>query len=61
MESRRQPNLLFYRLRCPVAGQLGGYNFTWAWAGGYACAQVLGCGGMVRYYLQTKFKPKANK
>ncbi|MBE0507854.1 MAG: NAD(P)/FAD-dependent oxidoreductase, partial [Marinospirillum sp.] len=22
-----------------VTGQLGGYNFQWAWASGYACGQ----------------------
>jgi predicted flavoprotein YhiN len=24
-----------------VTGWLGGYNFQWAWAGAYACAQAL--------------------
>ena len=42
MESRRQPNLYFIGEVLDVAGQLGGYNFTWAWASGYACAQSIG-------------------
>jgi predicted flavoprotein YhiN len=24
-----------------VTGWLGGYNFQWAWASGYACAQAM--------------------
>jgi predicted flavoprotein YhiN len=27
-----------------VTGWLGGYNFQWAWASGYACAQAMAAG-----------------
>lgn len=41
MESR-QPGLFFIGEVVDVTGWLGGYNFQWAWASGYACAQALG-------------------
>ena len=40
MESR-QPGLYFIGEVVDVTGWLGGYNFQWAWASGYACAQGL--------------------
>ncbi|GAB3646470.1 BaiN/RdsA family NAD(P)/FAD-dependent oxidoreductase [Ramlibacter alkalitolerans] len=40
MESR-QPGLYFIGEVVDVTGWLGGYNFQWAWASGYACAQAL--------------------
>ncbi len=40
MESK-QPGLYFIGEVLDVTGWLGGYNFQWAWASGYACAQAL--------------------
>lgn len=40
MESK-QPGLFFIGEVVDVTGWLGGYNFQWAWASGYACAQAL--------------------
>ena len=40
MESR-QPGLHFIGEVVDVTGWLGGYNFQWAWASGFACAQAL--------------------
>ncbi len=40
MESR-QPGLYFIGEVVDVTGWLGGYNFQWAWASAYACAQGL--------------------
>ena len=40
MESR-QPGLYFIGEVVDVTGWLGGYNFQWAWASGYACAHAL--------------------
>ena len=40
MESR-QPGLYFIGEVVDVTGWLGGYNFQWAWASGYACANAL--------------------
>jgi len=40
MEST-QPGLYFIGEVVDVTGWLGGYNFQWAWASGYACAQAL--------------------
>ena len=42
MESQKQPGLYFIGEVMDVTGWLGGYNFQWAWASGYACAQALG-------------------
>ena len=41
MESRRSPGLHFIGEVVDVTGWLGGYNFQWAWASGYACAEAL--------------------
>ena len=40
MESR-QPGLYFIGEVVDVTGWLGGYNFQWAWASGFACAQAM--------------------
>jgi hypothetical protein len=37
----RQPGLYFIGEVVDVTGWLGGYNFQWAWASAYACAQAL--------------------
>ncbi|HEV2704963.1 MAG TPA: aminoacetone oxidase family FAD-binding enzyme, partial [Pyrinomonadaceae bacterium] len=39
MEARRVPGLYFIGEVVDVTGHLGGYNFQWAWASGYAAAQ----------------------
>ena len=41
MESK-QPGLYFIGEVVDVTGWLGGYNFQWAWASAFACAQALG-------------------
>jgi predicted Rossmann fold flavoprotein len=38
MEARRVPGLYAIGEAVDVTGWLGGYNFQWAWASGYACA-----------------------
>lgn len=38
---QHQPRLHFIGEALDVTGQLGGFNFQWAWASGYACAQTL--------------------
>ncbi|OOG55985.1 NAD(P)/FAD-dependent oxidoreductase [Polaromonas sp. C04] len=43
MESR-QPGLYFIGEAVDVTGWLGGYNFQWAWASAFACAQALANG-----------------
>ena len=48
MESK-QPGLYFIGEVLDVTGWLGGYNFQWAWASGFACAQGLAQG------LKAKF------
>jgi predicted Rossmann fold flavoprotein len=40
MESK-QPGLYFIGEVVDVTGWLGGYNFQWAWASGFACAQAM--------------------
>ncbi len=40
MESRRVPGLFFIGEVVDVTGWLGGYNFQWAWASGFAAGQV---------------------
>lgn len=40
MESK-QPGLYFIGEVVDVTGWLGGYNFQWAWASGFACAEAL--------------------
>jgi len=41
MESRAVPGLYAIGEAVDVTGWLGGYNFQWAWASGWAAAQVL--------------------
>ena len=41
MEARRVPGLYFIGEVMDVTGWLGGYNFQWAWASAWACAQAL--------------------
>lgn len=40
-EATKQPGLYFIGEVLDVSGHLGGYNFQWAWASGYACGQVV--------------------
>ncbi|MFC2967707.1 BaiN/RdsA family NAD(P)/FAD-dependent oxidoreductase [Acidimangrovimonas pyrenivorans] len=40
MEARRVPGLFFIGEVVDVTGWLGGYNFQWAWASGWAAGQV---------------------
>ena len=41
MESKKQPGLYFIGEVVDVTGQLGGFNFQWAWASGYAAGQFV--------------------
>ena len=41
MESRKVPGLLFIGEVVDVTGQLGGFNFQWAWASGFCAGQAL--------------------
>jgi predicted flavoprotein YhiN len=41
LESRKVPGLYFVGEVVDVTGQLGGYNFQWAWASGWAAGQVV--------------------
>ncbi|MFC3097327.1 BaiN/RdsA family NAD(P)/FAD-dependent oxidoreductase [Alteraurantiacibacter palmitatis] len=41
MEARRVPGLFAIGEAVDVTGWLGGYNFQWAWASGFAAAQAL--------------------
>jgi predicted Rossmann fold flavoprotein len=41
MEATRVPGLYFIGEVVDVTGQLGGYNFQWAWASGYAAGQFV--------------------
>lgn len=41
MEARRVPGLYVIGEAVDVTGWLGGYNFQWAWASGWAAAQAL--------------------
>jgi predicted Rossmann fold flavoprotein len=41
MEARRVPGLYFIGEVVDVTGQLGGYNFQWAWASGYAAGEAV--------------------
>jgi predicted Rossmann fold flavoprotein len=41
MMSRNHPGLFFIGECVDVTGHLGGHNFQWAWASGFACAQSL--------------------
>ncbi|MBA4181653.1 MAG: aminoacetone oxidase family FAD-binding enzyme [Anaerolinea sp.] len=40
LEARRVPGLFFIGEIVDVTGWLGGYNFQWAWASGFAAGQV---------------------
>ena len=42
MESRKVPGLYFIGEVVDVTGQLGGFNFQWAWASGAAAGRALG-------------------
>jgi len=41
MEARKAPGLYFVGEVVDVTGQLGGFNFQWAWASGFAAGQVV--------------------
>ena len=41
MEAKHVPGLYFIGEVVDVTGQLGGYNFQWAWASGYAAGQYV--------------------
>ena len=41
LQSRRVPGLHVVGEAVDVTGWLGGYNFQWAWASGFACAMAL--------------------
>lgn len=41
MESRKVPGLYFIGEVVDVTGQLGGFNFQWAWASGYCAGQAI--------------------
>ncbi|HEX8354625.1 MAG TPA: NAD(P)/FAD-dependent oxidoreductase [Pyrinomonadaceae bacterium] len=41
MEARRAPGLFFIGEVVDVTGQLGGYNFQWAWASAHAAGQYV--------------------
>jgi predicted Rossmann fold flavoprotein len=41
MMSKQHPGLYFIGECVDVTGHLGGHNFQWAWASGFACAQAL--------------------
>jgi len=41
MESKKSPGLYFIGEVLDVTGHLGGFNFQWAWASGYAAAQYV--------------------
>jgi predicted Rossmann fold flavoprotein len=41
MMSRKHPGLYFIGECIDVTGHLGGHNFQWAWASGFACAKSL--------------------
>ena len=40
MESKKVPGLYFIGEVVDVTGQLGGFNFQWAWSSGFAAGQV---------------------
>ena len=41
MQAKLVPGLFFIGEVVDVTGWLGGYNFQWAWASGYAAGQAL--------------------
>lgn len=40
-ETKKMPGLYFIGEVLDVTGHLGGFNFQWAWASGYACGQYV--------------------
>jgi predicted flavoprotein YhiN len=41
METRKVPGLFFIGEVVDVTGQLGGFNFQWAWASGFCAGQAI--------------------
>jgi predicted flavoprotein YhiN len=41
LEARKMPGLYFIGEVVDVSGHLGGCNFQWAWASGYAAGQAV--------------------
>jgi predicted flavoprotein YhiN len=41
MEARKAPGLFYIGEVVDVTGWLGGYNFQWAWASGWAAGQAV--------------------
>jgi predicted flavoprotein YhiN len=41
MEARKRPGLYLIGEVIDVTGQLGGFNFQWAWASGFAAGQTV--------------------
>ena len=41
MEAKKMPGLYFIGEVVDVTGHLGGFNFQWAWASGYAAGQFV--------------------
>ena len=41
MEAKNQPGLYCIGEVVDITGWLGGYNFQWAWASAFACAQAM--------------------
>jgi predicted flavoprotein YhiN len=41
MESNKVPGLYFIGEVVDVTGELGGHNFQWAWASGFAAGQYV--------------------
>lgn len=41
MESRKVPGLYFIGEVVDVTGQLGGFNFQWAWSSGWVAGQAI--------------------
>jgi predicted flavoprotein YhiN len=41
MECLKVPGLFFIGEILDVTGQLGGFNFQWAWSSGWACGQAV--------------------
>ncbi|MDP3821750.1 MAG: NAD(P)/FAD-dependent oxidoreductase [Burkholderiales bacterium] len=54
MESK-QPGLYFIGEVVDVTGWLGGYNFQWAWASAFACAQALPVAAPAKGAIMTGF------
>jgi len=53
MEARDVPGLYFIGEVMDVTGWLGGYNFQWAWASAWACAQALSeCPRTIKLYTK---------